>query len=191
MTNESKWAGSFGAEYTERNNPSDNRVYIFHRLLNDLKIQSALEVGSNKGHNLQALANIGIPTLGLEINKEVASKSKILTVVGSAYSLPFCDSTIEMVMTCGVLIHLSDYLKAMQEIYRVSSKYILSIEYFDKEPRKIEYREGVLCQAMPWDTIWTDNFNLKLVKRGNMADFKIFDGTDFSNRCEYVIFEKL
>jgi hypothetical protein len=195
MTNESKWASEFGTEYTKRNNPDiPARTKIFYELLDFLTpLDKVLEIGANKGHNLSAIElATGCSALGVEINKEAASQSSNPILIGSAYSLPFLNGKFELVFTAGVLIHLDNYIKAMQEIYRASRKYILSIEYFDKEPRKIQYRDGVLCQAMPWKDIWLENFkDLKVVKEGNMSDFKIDDGTDFSRSCEYLILEKL
>jgi SAM-dependent methyltransferase len=111
-------------------------------------------------------------------------------VKGSAYDLPFIDSQFDLVYTAGVLIHLSDTEKAMKEIYRVSSKYILSIEYFDDKERKIEYRDEVYCSAKPFDRLWLDNFDLDLVELGDMKDFGLDDGTDFSRNCKYAIFKK-
>ena len=196
MTNESKWASEFGTEYTQRNNPDiEARRKIFRELLSDFYCFDFLEVGCNKGHNLEALYIQDLVTdlVGVDVSEEALKQAKAgLVLKSSAYNLPFLDNYFELVFTAGVLIHLDDYLKAMKEIYRVSSKYILTIEYFDKEPRKIEYRDGVLCQAMPWRDIWFDNFsNLKVVKEGKMSDLGFSDGTDFSQRCDYLLMEKL
>ena len=202
MSNESKWSSEFGSAYTERNNPDMYaRERIFDKLLGEYDISEVLEVGCNKGHNLDAIyiAIIEYPecgqAVGVDVNIDALKQAKDkghLVLKSSAYDLPFMDKSFDLVFTAGVLIHLDDHLKAMQEIYRVSNKYILSIEYFDKTPRKIEYREGVLCQAMPWDKIWLENFtNLKVIKQGEMKDFGIDDGTDFSKRCDYILLEKI
>mgnify|MGYP000856000541 CR=1 FL=1 len=197
--NEKMWGGEFGKEYTERQNIDINkesiREEIFKKLFKkiDRWIGSVLEVGANSGHNLSAIGtDYNERTLvGVEINKDIINgDTPAVMVIGSAYNLPFIDNAFELVFTSGVLIHLEDTLKAMKEIYRVSHKYILSIEYFDDKERKIEYRDGVYCSAKPFDRLWLDNFDLDLVELGNMKDFGFDDGTDFSRNCKYAIFKK-
>ena len=56
--------------------------------------------------------------------------------------MPFDNSSIELVFTSGVLIHIPDEAldQAISEILRVSSRYILTLEYFSPEPMSIPYR---------------------------------------------------
>jgi hypothetical protein len=51
-------------------------------------------------------------------------------------------SPIDLVFTAGVLIHipLGDLPLALSEIYRVSKRYILAIEYFAQEETVVHYR---------------------------------------------------
>lgn len=193
--NEKMWGGEFGKQYTERQTINLTARYaIFKKLIGDIRPYSILEVGANDGHNLIEINHLDYDfpnvLMGLEINREVANKSDRPIIIGSAYDIPLNDNSFELVFTAGVLIHLEDTLKAMKEIYRVSSKYILSIEYFDDKERKIEYRDGVYCSAKPFDRLWLDNFDLDLVELGNMKDFGLDDGTDFSRNCKYAIFKK-
>lgn len=202
--NEKMWGENFGLEYSNRQNINyKNRRDIWERIISKLEgINSVLEIGSNQGHNLDMIRSIyhekrknslgfaPISVLGVEINKEVASRSTVPTVICSAYQTPLLDRMYGLVFTSGVLIHLEDTLKAMKEIFRLSGKYILSIEYFDDKERKIEYRDGVYCSAKPFDRLWLDNFDLGLVELGNMKDFNLDDGTDFSRNCKYAIFKK-
>jgi len=196
MSNESKWGSEFGTAYSDRNNPDRSaRQKIFANLLAPIinEVNSVLEVGANKGHNLEVLKNqFGYDVYGIEINKKSASKSWLPITIGSAYKLPYCDNKFGLVFTAGVLIHLDNHLKAMKEMYRVSKKYIINIEYFEDKKTVIPYRDGVLLQAMNWTKEWFDNFNnLKIVREGKMSDFNASDGTDFSKTCKYVILEKL
>lgn len=195
------WAGEFGKEYTERCDVDyKKRIPIFKLLLNGLvdEITDVLEVGCNKGHNLKSICHVIDHERclhGIDTNKDAIKKNefdKTNVIYGSAYEIPWTDNVFDLVFTSGVLIHLpNDKLpKAMEEIYRVSSKYILSIEYFDDKERKIEYRDGVYCSAKPFDRLWLDNFDLDLVELGNMKDFGLDDGTDFSRNCKYAIFKK-
>lgn len=188
-----KWASEFGVDYTQRQPINMKaRAQIFKSLFDGINFSWVLEVGSNAGHNLTAISSFRdcMYLIGLEINRQVASNSQRFTVVGEATNIPFGDKYFNLVFTSGVLIHIPEYEKAMREIYRVSNKYIMAIEYMDGD-REIPYRDGVYCHAKPYKDIYLKLFpDLKVVKEGNMKDFGIDDGLDFSRACQYVIFEK-
>jgi len=200
--NEKMWGGEFGLMYTLRQKINiDERYKIWEKLLSKLNgIGNVLEIGSNEGNNLFCVQNIlnfnhsntrnMLNVCGVEINESSANLTRNLTIIGSAYNVPLLSGKFDLVFTSGVLIHLEDTLKAMKEIYRLSNRYILSIEYFDDKERKIEYRDGVYCSAKPFDRLWLDNFDLDLVELGDMKDFGLDDGTDFSRNCKYAIFKK-
>ena len=61
---------------------------------------------------------------------------------GDVFSLPFRNGYFDLAFTAGVLIHISleDLPMALKEIHRVSSRYILAIEYYALEETVIHYR---------------------------------------------------
>jgi tRNA G46 methylase TrmB len=72
------WKGSFGQEYTDRNDAqSSQREPVLRDILGKLNLKSALEVGCNKGHNLVAIKSIfpDIKLAGLEVNKYALDKA--------------------------------------------------------------------------------------------------------------------
>jgi len=193
---QSKWGSEFGNDYQARNSiKKDDRHKIWFTLLNNLglkDIKSALEVGCSRGHNLHAIRQAtGADVVGIEINEKAIKERYVNSIVrGSAYDLPFIDSQFDLVYTAGVLIHLSDTEKAMKEIYRVSSQYILSIEYFDDKDREISYRNDVFCAARDWPKLWTA-MGCKVLQHGEMKSIGTTDqGGDFAKSCHYTLVQK-
>lgn len=131
------WEGDWGNKYTKRN-PVDwvSRVIGFNKVFTGLTPSSVLEVGCNRGHNLIALSKVlDARIVGIEPNAfalEIARASKLDVVKGNAYGLPFDAGAFDAVMTVAVLshIHIKDLGRAIDEIYRVSNKYIVFAEYY-------------------------------------------------------------
>lgn len=194
-----QWGGHFGERYTDRCNVTpESRQNIFDSLLCNLNTKSILEVGCNKGHNLDSIKaafskhDLSVETHGIEPQKKLCNRPDI--ICGDAYSLPWADNTFDMVFTSGVLIHIPPYKlsDALSEIHRVSKRYIMAIEYWSDEEvgkayRDFENKHG--CWSRPYNDIYLKSFpELKLVKCGDIRDIGD-DGWGFSD-CNYGIFEK-
>ena len=194
---ESQWASDFGDKYTKRCQIDYKpRVPMFKKLLKGLEIESVLEVGANMGHNLVAINEArGADVFGIDINKYAIENALMPIEYGSAYKLPYDDDTFDLVYTAGVLIHIPpDKLKsAMKELYRVSKKYVLMIEYPADEERGRKYRDFGNKQgvwARPYGHLFQRLFeNARLVKTGSMKDIGK-DKWGFSKDCDYHIFSK-
>jgi pseudaminic acid biosynthesis-associated methylase len=142
-----EWRGDFGREYTDRNQPDwHDLVAGFRQMLPD-RVESVLEVGCNRGHNMVALQHLlpgsvvqGVEPMAYARNLAVADGLDVSD--GSVYALPFADETFDLVFTSGVLIHVPpDRLhEAMRELVRVSSRYVLAIEYGSATDEMIVYR---------------------------------------------------
>jgi len=145
------WEGDFGKAYTWRNTIDwRTRVPAFQKMLEGLSIEGLLEVGCNRGHNLIALSHlladprviVGIEpnNVALDLARKASDKVKVLPA--SAFALPFKECCFDLVFTAGVLIHipLPQLPNAISEIYRVSSRYILAIEYYAEQETALPYR---------------------------------------------------
>ena len=158
-------------------------------MLKGLSLRRALEVGCNRGHNLQcASAVLGseAEVFGVEPNRYAlgmarASAEHTFPIPGNAFDLPFKDGYCDLVFTVGVLIHISPIQlpAALKEIERVSRRYILAVEYFSEEEQAIEYRNNS-------DLLWKRNFlkhyqiqfpELKLLRSGYWGVDDGFDRT--------------
>src|SRR4051812_32327825 len=147
---EALWSGDFGNDYVERNLRAYNeRGKHWTSLLNTMRPESVLEVGSNVGGNLQWVAGV-VPAdrvVGVDVNHKALEELEarlpgVRGVWGSARDLPFANQSFELVFTMGVLIHQPDESlpSIMDEMVRVSSRYVLCGEYFGEETTEVPYR---------------------------------------------------
>ncbi len=181
------WQGNFGKEYTDRNTFSTAELDLIYKeqygvtrtemsreFLNQHNIARTLEVGCNVGNVLLNLQSIGIEHLyAIELQQYAVEKAKERTkginiIQGSAFDIPFKDGYFDLVFTSGVLIHISpnDVQSAIDEMYRVTNKYIWGFEYYADQYTEIDYHGN-------GDKMWKTNFaelflnrysDLKLVK---------------------------
>lgn len=169
------WRGSFGDEYTGRQADSVNaRREAWRELLPEDLIDSILEVGCNAGQNLEALGVLTCARLyGVDPNeaalKQAADKALVIsTMVATADRLPCPKASMDLVITCGVLIHVPpDKLEqSMREIHRVSKRWIICGEYFAPKEEEIEYRgQSGLMWRRDYGSLYLDLFpDLKCVK---------------------------
>jgi len=145
------WAGSFGDDYTTRNSEEKwvaSNTAFFSRILGRTQgINTVLELGANRGLNLQALKAIlpGAAFSAVEINPVAVSelaKLKFINVFQGSI-LEFNPATVyDLVLIKGVLIHIAP--KELENVYRVitnsAGKYICLAEYYNPTPTTIDYR---------------------------------------------------
>ena len=149
---EAFWAGSFGDDYSQRNDGAQllqSKIAQFSTILKSTgSIESVIEFGANIGLNLQSLERLlpNIALSALEINEFAVSK---LTEWGKCQEV-FHQSALtfeskkqyEMSMILGVLVHTNpSQLPAMYEkLYQSSKRWILVSEAYNPKPIEIEYR---------------------------------------------------
>ena len=170
------WRSEFGRAYTDRNDHDrPERVGAWRSLLDGIAPLSVLEVGCNLGWNLVYLDRIGVPELyGIEPQRDVVVRARnrypqFTIVQGTAFALPFRERSCDLVFTSGVLIHIApDSLgRALDEIHRVSRKWIVAIEYDQPIEEEIPYRghDGALWKR-DHGAAWQSRFpDLRLVRR--------------------------
>ena len=157
------WTGSFGRDYTERNRFADdadfNRLYVerYGRSRDEInqdwlaavpRDARILEVGANIGNQLRALSRIGFRHLyGIEIQRYCVEEAKRLVpeadvVEASAFDIPFKDGWFDLVFTNNVLIHIApdDIAGVLDEMHRVTGRWIWGFEYFAPQFTQIPYR---------------------------------------------------
>ncbi|MFW9920977.1 MAG: pseudaminic acid biosynthesis-associated methylase [Candidatus Thorarchaeota archaeon] len=163
------WEGDFGNEYTARNAGDWDSFYrqqwgitrteLNREFLVDVDLKSRiLEVGCNRANQLKVLKSQGYENLwGLEINKHaisIAREDKEFNIVeGSGFDIPFKDSFFDLVFTSGVLIHIApeNLPRMIDEIHRVSNRFIWGFEYFAEDCTEIQYRGHQ-------NRLWKNNF---------------------------------
>jgi pseudaminic acid biosynthesis-associated methylase len=166
-----------------------SRLEGWRSIVDGLRVKRVLEVGCNRGHNLVALSEILKPTVefaGVEPNSlalQIARRStdRAGFLAGTVYDLPFKNECFDLVFTCGVLIHIPNekLKKALNELERVASRYLLLIEYFSEQDEEISYRGRT-------GLLWKRNFprhmmhaceELTTVRQGYLGRDEGFDRT--------------
>ncbi|BCS89182.1 pseudaminic acid biosynthesis-associated methylase [Pseudodesulfovibrio sediminis] len=149
---ENFWKGEFGNEYVDRHEaerlvPAKN--FQFQTMLEKVEgLQSVIELGTNRGYNLQAIHEM-VPDVelhGVEINDvavEIVRQQPGVNSVfhGSLFDAPE-DRTYDLSFTTCVLIHIGPDMiqEAYHKLYRLSHRYILMCEYHNPTPVMVTYR---------------------------------------------------
>ena len=158
-----QWRGEFGDAYIGRNQADDKTVRqrmlmwgrIVWKMQPDLP-QSIMEVGCNIGINTRALAGLVDAELyAIEPNdraRKVLLEEGVIPeenlFSGDGKNLPLEDNSVDLSFTVGVLIHVhpDDLQATVDELHRVSRRYIFIAEYFADQPETKTYhgQEGLL-----------------------------------------------
>jgi pseudaminic acid biosynthesis-associated methylase len=148
---EAFWAGSFGAEYINRNRDASalaGRTHLWSTILGRAGgIGSAVEFGANIGLNIHALRRL-LPDAALsaiEINGEAAAELRRidgLTVHHGSILEAHVTAPLDLAFTVGVLIHINpDALPAVYDhLHAASRRYVMVAEYYNPSPVAIPYR---------------------------------------------------
>ncbi len=162
------WAGSFGDAYTRRNAETRNvqqRGALWEAILPP-DCESILEVGANIGQNLEAIARVSTADLfACEPNRLARDELQALELghVTDDYAdaLSFRTNSMDLVLTMGVLIHISPakLLPSMKEIHRCARRWIICAEYFAPSEEMVPYRglKDALWRR-DYGSLWLDNF---------------------------------
>ena len=198
------WTGDFGVAYLERNRLNADllrkRTMFFGKIAKILEGRAPgkiLEVGSNVGINLAAIRQVFDAELTavepFDAAREELTKSGILPpgrihkAVGK--DLPFADGSFDLAFTSGVLIHVNpdDVAKTIDEVVRVSRRFVLCIEYFAPKQEEIIYHgQGGLLFRNDFGGIYMDRHpELELMEYGFLwRRVSSFDD------CVWWLFEK-
>jgi len=144
------WKNEFGDNYTDRNNDLllINKIELFKRIFKNINVVNLLEIGCNRGLNLEAIniidKNIGLN--GIEINEKASNIIKHKNICNSIYNKSIFEfeyiDNYDLVFTLGVLIHINQERlnEVYTKMYNLSNKYILIGEYYSRNVQEIEYR---------------------------------------------------
>lgn len=160
------WAGDFGQQYTDRNGAQSVHSGVYHAALcQTLGVRSALEVGCNIGLNLTRMVEAGVDATGVDVNARAleAARSRLpglRFIEAAAYELPFENESFDLVFTCGVLIHIPPEARprALDELLRVSRRYVWLGEYYRTRETVIPYRGQT-------HALWGADFGGQLLER--------------------------
>lgn len=145
------WQGEFGDAYVDRNAGAaavaSSLAFFGRALARAGGLGSVLELGTNRGLNLQALRAL-LPQAqlqGVELNGKACALARALDVAeiweGSLFDYPVT-AGFDLAFTKGVLIHLPPDLlpAAYDKLYQASRRFILVAEYYNPTPVEVSYR---------------------------------------------------
>jgi len=192
---EAMYRGEVGAAYAARMRHAQlDRSRFWSEVLDRTDPDSLLEVGCGTGLNLKCLAG-RVPSLhGCDVSAAALEEAKYATgglatlTQASVGALPYRDQSFDVVASVGVLIHTpeEDLLAVLRELARVSSRYVLLVEYEDSHRRSIDWR-GIK------DALWADAFSIKFWQ-ANPHYVPIWrkdvDKADGFDRCHAALFER-
>jgi SAM-dependent methyltransferase len=160
---EQLWRGTFGDEYRLRNADAGKRRGPFWQaFLARHPVASVLEIGCGSGHNLRWFVDGQRTVCGTDVNQGARydALARGVSAVGSdpATAIRYRDAMVELVLTCGLLIHVAPIAmqleKAIRELFRVSSCYVLLLEYEADEETVVPYRgQAAALWKRPWRRI--------------------------------------
>jgi pseudaminic acid biosynthesis-associated methylase len=144
------WKNKFGDNYTERNNDLllINKIELFKKIFKNINVDNLLEIGCNRGLNLEAINNINknIGLNGIEINEKAFTMIKNKNICNSIYNKSIFEfenvDNYDLVFTLGVLIHINPERlnEVYTKMYNLSNKYILIGEYYSRNVQELIYR---------------------------------------------------
>ncbi len=152
------WKNSFGDSYYERNQFDDEHIkqlshvfaYIYNKFAPNTHPQKILEIGCGTARQLRAIERISSAELyGIEPNRKAREEAQSYPEInedniidGTCEALPFKDNEMDLAFTACVLIHMNEenLISSIKEIERVSSRYVLAIEYFSQSLEVVPYR---------------------------------------------------
>jgi len=195
------WSNEYAEEYLKKNSQFNLAMGIkgWAKMLNRCaEIESILECGCNIGRNINFLDHfipdaqksiIEISTVAFEFVKNHYKVKNAFN--GSILDADLKEESFDLVFTCGVLIHIhpDDLLANMTKILKLSSKYVLFAEYFNRTPVMLEYH-GQKDRLFKRDfgKLFIENFDVKLIDYGFLWGHE-YDCAGFDD-ITYWVFEK-
>lgn len=139
-----------------------------------LRAQSVLEVGCSAGNDLKLFSQ-GIDVNGIDASEIAISIAKenlpeFNFKVGEITAVPFENNSIDIVFTRNVFNYLesADIKKSVEELFRVSRKYIFNIEWFSENEEKIE-NQKITTYGRNMKKHWLD-YKVKIISNVEMHE---------------------
>ena len=171
MSNTEYWS-----QYAEDSdsNYNEEMAKFIRDLATSLRSQNVLEVGCNSGNDLKLFSK-DFDASGIDPNESAIRKAgqnlpHFKFRVGSIAELPFGDSSFDFVFTRNVLNHIdnSDMEKSVNEIFRVSRKYILNVEFFSENESQVQ-NSSIPVWGRNMYKRWQD-FKVKIISNVDMHE---------------------
>ena len=197
------WMTTEGEMWTDRNKVDwRKRVKAFKTLLSGLEVKSVLELGCNRGYNLETLKHVsnydmtGMDICSYPLSMPVSKDLKL--VQGDIMDIPFPDNSFDLVFTVAVLLYFDSKAlrRIAEEINRVSKRYFLAIEYCRNKDNVMDNDTELQCRFIPsperwWESIcfwWARDYGHFLP---GLVDKRVLSPEQgFGEGCGWWLFDK-
>jgi ubiquinone/menaquinone biosynthesis C-methylase UbiE len=136
-----------------------------------LKTQSVLEIGCSAGNDLKLFSDEfdikGIDTSQIAITHAQKNLPRFSFQMGQADSIPFEDNSIDLVFTRNLFNHVDSVKKGVEEMFRVSKKYIFNIELFSENEERQSDNPTTFGRNMK--QYWMD-YKVKIISNVDMHE---------------------
>lgn len=184
MMADNQWAGAPGDEYVLRQIPPD-RSDFWNYFYRRFPVNSVLEVGCGQGFNLRYAQAEHI--FGMDVNESALARAAqipgVMLMRESLLHQALPDGFAELVFSCGVLIHIEPERieRAMDELIRLSSRYVLVMEYFAfEETEVVPYRPPLRLWKRPYQRLMSERIGDRPLRSGYLAVMDGFDDVTWS-----------
>lgn len=110
--------------------PTRRKMFKIFKTIPLSKKARILDVGCGSGTFAHFWKECGYDVIGLDISDrslEITRRKGVAVVKGDAKRLPFSDGTFDLVYSDGLLEHFVEPKPILEEIFRVSRKYIITM----------------------------------------------------------------
>lgn len=163
-----EYASNFSSHYNEE------MAKFIKDLAMSLRAQSVLEVGCSAGNDLKLFPQ-GIDVNGIDVSEIAISIARenlpeFNFKVGEATAIPFENESMDIIFTKNVFNYLvtTDIKKSVDELFRVSRKYIFNIESFSENEEKIE-NQTITTHGRNMKKHWLD-YKVKIISNVEMHE---------------------
>lgn len=158
-------------------------------LATSLRANSVLEVGCSAGNDLMLFGDqmrvFGIDDNEYAILKAMENLPHFEFKIGSATSIPYEDSSFDFVFARNLLNYVEDWKvqKAVNEMFRVSKKYVVNIELFSENDTVVE-SSPIKTTGRNMKKIWLD-YKVKII-----SDVEMHEEID-PKKSRFVLIRKM
>ena len=164
---DSQYWDSYAQDHSKHYN--EEMAKFIRDLVVSLRAQSVLEIGCSSGNDLKLFAHDfdvrGIDVSRIAIEQARKNLSGFSFEVGRVDAIPFKDNSIDLVFTRNLFNHV-DSVK-VDEMFRVSKKYIFNIELFSESEQKLGDNPTTYGRNMK--QYWM-NYKVKMISNVDMHE---------------------
>lgn len=166
-TLDSQYWDSYALDHSKHYN--EEMAKFIRDLVMSLRAQSVLEIGCSAGNDLKLFAQ-DFDVRGIDSSKTAIEQARknlpgFSFEIGQIDAIPFENNSIDLVFTRNLFNHV-DSVK-VDEMFRVSKKYIFNIELFSENEQKIDDNPTTYGRNMK--QYWMD-YKVKLISNVDMHE---------------------